>query len=321
MKPAVLLIQLGTPDAPEPAAVRRYLREFLSDPLVVQLPRWLWLPILYGPILRARPPRTAALYRSIWMDMGSPLSVYSSALAQALEQELALPVALGMRYGNPRLVDAVASLRARGATDLLVLPLFPQYSRSTSESAWIAARKAAGDMNLHLVDSYATHPAYLRALAATIERERATRGEPERWLLSFHGIPKAQAKRGDPYAAQCEATALALAELARLPAGRWEFSFQSRFGPQPWLQPYTDRRLEELGAERIASLAVLCPGFAADCLETLEEIGVRGREGFQHAGGGELRLVPCLNAQPPWVAALAEIVREALSSWANEEHG
>jgi ferrochelatase len=166
-------------------------------------------------------------------------------------------------------------------------------------------------LRLRAVESYATHPAYLRALAATIEVERRERGEPERWLLSFHGIPKTQARRGDPYSGQCAATAQALAELARLPQGRWEWSFQSRFGPQPWLSPYTDRRLEQLGRERVGSLAVLCPGFAADCLETLEEIGVRGRESFQHSGGGELRLVSCLNAQPHWVAALAEIVRSS----------
>jgi len=310
----ILLIQLGSPDTPEPADVRRFLREFLSDPLVVQLPRILWLPILYGPILLTRPRKTAELYRSIWTPEGSPLLVESVKLVQALREELDLPIALGMRYGNPSLRAAFAELRAAGAERVLVLPLFPQYSQSTNGSALAAARVAGADLRLELYEDYPTHPRYIQALADSVRDEIERHGVPERWLLSFHGIPQSQVRRGDPYADQCAATADALVRELGWADEEWELVFQSRFGPQPWLQPYADVRLDELGREGLKSVAVLCPGFAADCLETVEELGVRGRETFVEAGGGELRLVPCLNASRSWVLALRDMLQERLES-------
>ena len=312
----MVLAQLGTPDAPTAAAVRRYLREFLSDPRVVDLPRWLWLPILYGPVLTFRPAKTAALYSSIWESTGSPLLRHSEALAQALREELGdVRVELGMRYGNPSLRDLLR--RLRGEVDRIVLvPLFPQYSEACNGSVLALADAvfAGSDLVVDPVRSYHDDDAYIRCVVASIERYRNRAGEPDHWLLTFHGIPQRQVRRGDPYERQCQESAARIAAAAGWAADRWTLSFQSRFGPGAWLQPYTDQTLIELGRKSIGRLAVLCPGFAADCLETLDEIAVIGREQFQSTGGGEMDTLPCLNSDSEWVAGLATIVRRRVDA-------
>lgn len=302
----IVLIQLGTPDAPTTPAVRRYLREFLSDAHVVGLPRWLWLPILYGPILTFRPRKSAALYRSIWMPEGSPLLVNTVRLADGLQSELGdgYRVHVAMRYGSPSMEEV---LRPLADSRPLVVPLFPQYTDATTGSVLDRARELIGEP-LDAIEHYAAADEYLDALGAVSSEGLAAIEEPERILLSFHGIPKRRAV-GDPYYAQCEATAHALAERLELPSERWEMTFQSRFGPEKWLEPATDRRLEALGREGVRSVAVICPGFASDCLETLEEIAKTGQEQFRAEGGERLHLVPCLNHHPHWVVALAQIVR------------
>lgn len=315
MRTCVVLAQLGTPDAPTAPAVRRYLREFLSDPRVVDLPRWLWLPILHGPVLTFRPAKTAKLYQSIWTDAGSPLLVHTLGLRDAVRERLpGVRVEAGMRYGNPSLRDLLT--RLRDEVDRVVLvPLFPQYSEACNGSVLALAEEvlAGSGVEVHPVCSYHREPAWVDAVAATFGRHREEHGEPDLWLMTFHGIPQRQARRGDPYQTHCQESAAAIAAAAGLPDGRWRVTFQSRFGPGAWLQPYTDKTLMELGREGVGSLAVACPGFAADCLETVDEIAEIGREQFRSEGGGEMHTLPCLNADPAWADALAGMVGPALS--------
>ncbi len=313
---ALLLAQLGTPDAATAGAVRRYLAEFLSDERVVDYPRWLWWPLLHGIILRVRPKKSAAMYRRVWMQEGSPLLVYSRRLESALAAELGpgWKVALGMRYGNPGLREALEELKSRGFAKLVVLPLFPQYSRSTCESVYDALHALWPERGDEVVEirGFAEDDSYLDALAQSAREAEAKWGPPQHWLLSFHGLPRRYLKQGDPYARQCEATARQLAQRMGWPASRWEICYQSRFGPEPWITPNTQERLRELGKAHMESLYVMTPSFTSDCLETLDEIGELGKELFREAGGGELRLVPCLNDHPAFVRSLAGLVRRSV---------
>jgi len=319
----VLLTNLGTPDAPTPDALRRYLREFLGDRRVVDAPRLTWWLVLNLLVLPFRPRRSARLYQKIWTPEGSPLLAISRRQVSLLEAALAerlgrpLPVSLGMRYGKPSVAEALRSLRERGCTCLVVLPLYPQYSASTTGSTFdvVAAelvtwRRVPG---VRFVDGYHNHPGYIAALAASVQEQRPTPGSAERLLISFHGIPERYATAGDPYPEQCAETARLLALKLNLPDSAWRLSFQSRFGREPWLQPYTDATLREWGAQRSSGIDVICPGFSADCLETLEEIAQTGRALFEAAGGGAFRYVAALNDRPDHIAALADIIVEHLA--------
>jgi ferrochelatase len=312
----VLLANLGTPDAPTAPALRRYLREFLSDPRVIELPRWKWWPILNLFVLTTRPKRSAALYRTVWTAEGSPLLVTGRRQAAALAARLSLPVALGMRYGSPSIAAAAAELVAKGCGRILLLPLYPQYAAATTASTFDAAtdalRRLRAVPELRTVHQYHSEPLYVRALAASVREVWGRGGEPERLLLSFHGIPKRYAEAGDPYPRHCEETAALLAKELGLGADRCRLAFQSRFGREEWLRPYTDETLAAWGKERLASVDVLCPGFAADCLETLEEIAVQNREIFEHAGGGRFRYVPALNDRADHIEALAAVAARHL---------
>ena len=310
----VLLINLGTPDAATAPAVRRYLREFLSDRRVVEIPRAIWLPILYGLILPLRPARVAGNYQKIWLDEGSPLLVHSQRLTRRLAQQLGdVPVALGMCYGNPSLASAIEELRDRGATEIHALPLYPQYSATTTAAAFDGiASYLAGQRELpgiRLIKDYHDWPAYIEALAASVHEHWQAHGRAQHLLMSFHGIPKRNADLGDPYPRQCATTARLLADRLGLQDEDWSLAFQSRFGKAEWLQPYADQELQRLAGRGLKTVDAICPGFAADCLETLEEIGVEYAEVFRAAGGEALRYIPALNDRPDHAAALVERLR------------
>jgi ferrochelatase len=281
--------------------VRAYLGEFLSDPRVVRLPRWLWLPILHGIVLRTRPARSAEKYAAIWSADGSPLAVHTARQARLLEAELGVPVRHAMRYGSPGISTVLKTMPAQGLT---VLPLYPQYAESTTES--VADVLPQG---MRLVREFHDHPAYLAALAANVRRHWSASGRGAILVMSFHGLPK---RGGEAYQAQCLATARLLAEVLELGEGEWKATFQSRFGFAEWLQPYTEPTLFELARSGITRVDVVCPGFVSDCLETLEEIGIGARRRFLEAGGREFSLVSCLNEAPEWIAALADIARGTL---------
>jgi len=321
---ALLLANLGSPEAPTAEAVRRFLAEFLSDPRVVELPPWLWWPVLHGVVLRVRPRRSARLYRSIWTEEGSPLLAISRRQAAGLEGRLPeVRVALGMRYGRPSVAEALEGLRREGLERLLVLPLYPQYCGATTGSTFDAVARALSGWRrvpeLRLVAGYHAEPGYLEALAASVRAHWAAHGQAERLLLSFHGMPERTRAAGDPYHDQCQATARLLAERLGLAPGRWQVAFQSRFGRGRWLEPATDQVLRAWGREGLGRVDVLCPGFAADCLETLEEIAVQGREAFRAAGGGELRYIPALNDRPEHLDFLAALARRHLAGWPEGE--
>lgn len=321
----VLLLNLGTPDAPTVPAVRRYLAEFLWDPRVVEIPRPIWWLILNGIILRTRPARSARAYQTVWTEDGSPLLHISrqqaAAVAPALQSRIKGPVhvALGMRYGNPSVADALANLRAANARRLLVLPLYPQYSATTTASTFDAVTRELGRWRwlpeVRFVNQYHDEPAYIAALVASIRDYWATHGEPERLLFSFHGIPQDYFLGGDPYHCHCQKTARLVVESLGLAQGRWGLSFQSRVGTKEWLRPYTDETLQTWGAEHVGSVQVVTPGFAADCLETIEEIGEENRERFQSAGGGDYSLIPCLNDRPDHIAMLADLIVRHAGGW------
>lgn len=321
----VLVTNLGTPAAPTTAAVRRYLAEFLSDPRVVELPRWLWWPILHGVILRLRPRRSAAAYREIWTEEGSPLLVNCRRLAAALENTLAgerraaVKVVLGMRYGEPSIGAALKALNDWGAQRVLVLALYPQYSATTTGSTYdavfqaLAAERRMPD--LRLVSSYHAHPGYIDALAASVHAARAQHGHGERLLMSFHGLPQRYCDAGDPYYAQCLETArLVAARLDETP-NNWGVAFQSRVGREKWLQPYTENLLCEWAESGVRRVHVLCPGFSADCLETLEEIAIRAAALFRSCGGESLHYLPALNDNSDHIKCLADIVNSQTLDW------
>lgn len=313
----VLITNLGTPDEPTPGAVRRYLAEFLSDRRVIALHPLLWRPILHGVVLRTRPRRSARLYRKIWMEEGSPLLVYSRRQRDALQDEFgrrghAMPVALGMRYGRPSIAQALDELS--GLDVLVVLPLYPQFSDSTTTSTRDALTRALGRRGdppeIRFIDHYAEDPAYLEACAAQIRGFRERHGVGERLVLSFHGLPKESVARGDPYAQQCRDSACGIARALGLRDDQWRLTFQSRFGPKEWLTPYTDETLRELAGGGVRSVDVFCPGFSADCLETLEEIKQENRAVFRAAGGETFRYIPALNDNPDHIRALAGLVEQ-----------
>jgi len=320
----VLLLNLGTPDAPTPAAVRRYLREFLWDPRVVEVPRILWWLILHGLILPVRSSRSAAKYASIWTPEGSPLLALSRRQRSAFEAEMGargldVEVGLAMRYGEPSIASAWDEFRARGVTRLLVLPLYPQYSATTVASTFDAlAGVLAGERNqpeLRTVRGFAADPGYIEALRRAVESHWAARGRPARLVLSFHGLPRRNLDLGDPYHCECHVTARLLAQALDLAREDYEVSFQSRFGRARWLEPYTVEVVRELGRKAVGRVDVFCPGFAVDCLETLEEIGMEVRQDFLVAGGKDFQALPCLNDQPAFVKALADLAQAHMAGW------
>jgi ferrochelatase len=320
-----VLANLGTPDAPTAAAVRRYLREFLSDRRVVELPRALWLPILTLFILPFRPRRVARLYRSIWADGDSPmrriLREQSDRLAVQLRHafpQAEIHVLPAMTYGRPALGAALDELQARGVERIVVLPLFPQYSATSTAPVydavgrWLTGRRDLPALTL--LKDYFAHPVYIAALAASIRAHRNTHGAAAKLLFSFHGIPQSYADRGDPYPGRCRDTATRVAAALGLAQEEWAFSFQSRFGAQAWVQPYTDVLLQQWAAAGVESVQVICPAFSADCLETLEEIAEQNREAFLHAGGTRYEYIPALNTRPDHITLMLALVRPHLEA-------
>jgi ferrochelatase len=320
---AVLLLNLGTPAAPDVASVRRYLAEFLADPRVVERPRWLWWPILHGIVLRVRPRRSAQAYRRIWGADGSPLELHTAALARAVQARLDpsadLLVRHAMRYGEPGIGRVLRELGAAGVERVLGVPLFPQYSATTTGSALDALthelRRWRRVPELRWIAGYHAEPDYIEALAGSVERFREAHGDAQHLLLSFHGLPERYVAAGDPYRAQCEATAQLLAQRLGLDDSRIGIAFQSRIAGEPWLAPYTDQVLREMPARGVNHVQVLCPGFAVDCLETLEEIALRDRRGFLDAGGARLDYIPALNASAAHAALIAGLVQRHSLGW------
>ncbi len=321
---AVLLVNLGTPDAPTAPALRRYLAEFLADPRVVEIPRAAWWPILHGVILRVRPAKSAAKYATVWMPEGSPLAVWTARQAAALAPRLAASshdvlVRHAMRYGNPSLPDALDALRADGATRVLVVPLYPQYAAATTASVgdkvmqW--ARGARRMPDLRFAGDYHDDAGYIAALAARVRAHWAANGRGERLILSFHGVPERTLHLGDPYHCQCRKTARLLRDALGVDDDALLVTFQSRFGKAKWLEPYTEPTLRELAARGVKSVDVMCPGFAADCLETLEEIAQEARHAFVAAGGKRFAYIACLNDDAAWIDALTSIVERHLQGW------
>jgi len=321
-KPGVLLIQLGTPDAPTVPALRRYLRQFLGDPRVIDVPRWKWWFVLNLFILPFRPARSAAKYRNIWNDTtGSPLLHFTKLQTAALQKALPqCPVRFGMQVGNPPLGDVVRDFIKEGVDPLIVLPMYPQYSDTTTASATDALFKTLTEVRqvpaLRIVPPYYDHPAYLDAEAAVIREDLAKLAwQPDHFLLSFHGIPIRYTQAGDPYAQHVEQTTAQLIPRLGWPTDKWTQTYQSLFGREEWLKPYTEEKLKELARGGVKRVFVATPGFTADCLETLDEIGREARETFVHAGGEELRLCPCLNDHPAWIAAMRTIVMREGQGW------
>ena len=321
---AVLLVNLGTPDEPTAPALRRYLREFLSDPRVVEIPRAVWWPILHGIILRTRPARSAAKYASVWMPEGSPLAVWTQRQAAALGTSLAAAghhviVRAAMRYGNPSLPNTLDALRADGVTRVLVLPLYPQYAAATTASVadkvlqW--ATQARRLPELRFINEYHDDPGYINALAQQLLAHWAANGRGDKLVLSFHGIPERSLHLGDPYHCHCHKTARLLSTALGLAKDDVVVTFQSRFGKAKWLEPYTEPTLEKLAAAGVKRVDVMCPGFVADCLETLEEIAQEARDAFMAAGGQGFSYVPCLNDAPDWISALTTLAERHLSGW------
>ncbi|MCK9282719.1 MAG: ferrochelatase [Rhodocyclaceae bacterium] len=314
---AILLVNLGTPEAPTAAALRRYLRQFLSDPRVVEIPRPIWWLVLNGIILNTRPAKSARKYAQVWMPEGSPLKVHTERQAKLLAGLLGergargLRVEWAMRYGAPSIGDTLDRLKAAGCQRILIVPLYPQYAASTTASVmdevagWM--RSVRNLPQLDFVRDYHDHPRYIAALAASVRRHWADNGQAEKLVMSFHGLPQRSSELGDPYQTECLATARLLAQALNLAEDRCLVTFQSRFGPAKWLQPYTQPTLERLAREGVKSVDLVCPGFVADCLETLEEIAIECRSAFLAEGGQTFNYIPCLNENPAWIDALADI--------------
>lgn len=326
----IVLVNLGTPEAPEPGALRRYLGEFLSDPRVVEIPKPLWKLILHGIVLRVRPKKSARTYASIWTDEGSPLMVHSRALMDKVAKEIdrrspdSMLIRLAMRYGKPSIDTALTELQQAGAEQLMVVPLYPQYSGATTGSVADAMFASLGRWRwvpeLQLLGAYHDHPAYIRAVADSIQAHWRAKGRGDKLMISFHGMPKATLDAGDPYFCHCHKTARLLAESLQLLPSQWEMAFQSRFGRAKWLQPYLAGRLEELPDEGVKRLDVVCPGFAVDCVETLEEIAIEGRELFSAAGGEHFEYIPALNDQDVHVELHARRILKKIEPWLDERN-
>lgn len=319
----ILLVNLGTPVAPTAAALRPYLRQFLSDPRVVEIPRAVWLPLLNGVILNTRPRKSAAKYASIWTDEGSPLAVHTRRQAELIAARFAsrddVRVDWAMRYGAPAVADKLGALRAAGCTRILVVPMYPQYAASTTASVMDEVARCLLHWRnlpeLRFVRSFHDDPGYIGALAASVREHWTRHGQPDRLLMSFHGLPRYTLERGDPYHCECHRTARLLAESLGLAPERVIVSFQSRFGRTRWLEPYTQPTLEALARDGVGRVDVMCPGFVADCLETLEEIAMECRAAFLGAGGREFHYIPCLNERPDWIDALERRVRSEAGNW------
>jgi len=321
----VLLTNLGTPDAPTPAATRRYLKEFLWDPRVVEIPRPLWWLILNGLVLTVRPRRSAHAYQRVWTDQGSPLLTISRRITDEVQAALerhrpgAMVVRLAMRYGSPSIAQGLTELRDAGARQILVLPLYPQYSASTAASTLDAVYRVLKGWrevpSLRFVRDYHDDPGYIGALAEKIRAYWRQHGQGDRLVLSYHGLPQRFADLGDPYPQQCHLTSALLAEELGLRQDQWVATFQSRFGRAEWLKPYTDATLQRLGAEGVKRIDLACPGFSADCLETLEENAMTNRDLYLAAGGEQFHYIPCLNDDPRHVQALTDLVLRQLSGW------
>ena len=322
LKTGVLLINLGTPAAPTAAAVRPYLRSFLSDRRIVDLPALLWQPLLRGVILPLRAKKSAANYAKVWFKEGSPLEVFTRRQCEGLQSRLPedVAVAYAMSYSEPSIPSAIEALKAQGVGRLLVLPLYPQYAGSSSGAALDqvhdALKRQRNQMSLRTVSRFYDHPAYIGAQAAQIRNYRAQHGSGGKLLFSFHGIPLRHERNGDPYQSECRHSARLIAAELGLGEQDYEVCFQSRFGPAKWLEPNTQQLIKQLAKKNAGGrIDIACPGFVADCLETMEEIAISGRELFHAAGGSDYHYIPCLNDNPDWLDALAQIVRENGAGW------
>ena len=320
----VILVNLGTPDEPTAPAIRRYLREFLSDPRVIEIPKLLWWPILNGPILMARPRKLAPRYKSVWMKDGSPLLVYTQRQTEGLravfaQRGLDVDVETGMRYGEPSIKNAMLRLRERGCEHLLVVPLYPQYASSTTATVVDEVARVASHLRnqpaLRFIKRFHTDPAFIGPLGDKIAAYWKQHGKPQKLVMSFHGLPRQCVEQGDPYCRDCYETAHALAEYLGLNAEQYQVTFQSRFGPAKWLEPYTEPTLQKLAQQGVTDIDVVCPGFLADCLETLEEIQVEVCHAFMQAGGKRFRYISALNDDPAWITSLADLVLGQLQGW------
>ena len=323
-KTAVVLVNLGTPDAPTPSAVRRYLKQFLSDPRMVEIPRAVWWLILNGVILPFRSSKSAAKYAAIWTKEGSPLMIHTQKQATLLRGYLGerghdVQVAYAMRYGTPSLPEVLDKLKAEGSDRILILPAYPQYSATTTASIFDAVfshyAKVRNVPELRLIKHYHDHESYIQALKKSILAYWDMHGRPEKLVMSFHGVPKRTLLLGDPYHCECHKTARLLAAQLQLSPEQYMVTFQSRFGKAEWLQPYTAPSLEKLAKEGVRRVDVVCPGFTGDCLETLEEIAMEAKRDFLTAGGKEFHYIPCLNEAPAWIAALAEVAEQHMIGW------
>ena len=322
---AILLVNLGTPDAPTASAVRRYLKQFLWDPRVVEIPRAIWWFILNGIILTIRPAKSAAKYAQIWTAAGSPLKVNTEGQATRLQAFFsrhannALKIEYAMRYGSPSIAGKLDQLKANGAQRILILPLYPQFAASTTASVmddvadWI--KRTRNPPELRFVRNYHDDTAYINALATSVRAHWAANEKPQTLLMSFHGLPERSLTLGDPYFCECQKTGRLLAEALQLSGDEYKITFQSRFGRAKWLQPYTQATLEQMGRDGQQSVDVICPGFTSDCLETLEEIAMECKTAYLEAGGNNFRYIPCLNQNTDWIAALADVAQRHLVGW------
>lgn len=324
----VLAVNLGTPAAPTAAALRPYLKQFLSDPRVVEIPRAVWWPILNGIILNTRPAKSARKYAMVWMPEGSPLKVHTERQAKFLRGRLGqegfpdLMVDWAMRYGAPSIPEALERMKAAGCARILVLPLYPQYAASTTASVMDEVARCISHWRnlpeIRYVRSFPDHPGYIAALEAQVREHWMKHGQGDKLIMSFHGIPRRSLDLGDPYHCECHKTARLLAHALRLPPERWQITFQSRFGKAEWLKPYTQPTLEALAKSGTTSVDVICPGFVGDCLETLEEIAMECKQAYLGAGGKVFQYIPCLNERPDWIAALADLTRAHLGHWLSQ---
>lgn len=321
---AVLLVNLGTPEAPTPAALRRYLGQFLSDPRVVEIPRAVWMPILHGIILRVRPAKSAAKYASIWTPEGSPLRAWTEKQATLLQGFLGeaghqVVVRHAMRYGQPSVASQLDALKAEGATRVLVVPMYPQYSGATTASvmdevfAW--GRQTRLLPELRHINHFHDDPAYIESLAASVREHWQAHGRGDRLVMSFHGMPERTLHLGDPYHCECQKTGRLVAERLGLTKEQYVVTFQSRFGKAKWLEPYTEPTLIKLAREGVKKVDVVCPGFVADCIETLEEIAMEGKQAFLKNGGQAFQYIPCVNDRLDWIRALSGIVQQHMQGW------
>ncbi|MBX2883587.1 MAG: ferrochelatase [Granulosicoccus sp.] len=321
----VLMVNLGTPDAPETAPVRRYLAEFLSDPRIIELPRWLWKTLLHGVILRTRPRRSAAAYREVWTDEGSPLLSISKAQCAAVRKALTsrfgdkVVVTLGMRYGSPSIDSALTELEAHNVRRLVVLPMYPQYSGTTTASVFDAVtsrlQRTRWLPEIRFINQYIDEPGYIAALADSVQQHWDKNGKADLLVTSYHGIPRRYLLNGDPYHCQCYKTTRLLTESLKVPEESTRVVFQSRVGREEWLRPYCDETMKQLPKEGVKSIDILCPGFSADCLETIEEIEQENREYFMENGGQTFNYIPCLNDSPAIVECLTDLIVRHSQGW------